>query len=259
MIIDSHIHVGPMARQYVRDYSVAALLARMDALEISHAVSTNTYALDETDLDFGAAYGSELCRQSGGRIRSYHYYDPRRPARSLALMERYQADPAYVGIKIHPSWTLTPADDESYRPAWEFAKAHDLPLLSHTWDLSATNPKQAYSFPSRFEPFVQAYPQVRFIIAHAGGRLGGIRAAAALAKRWDNVLLDIAGDIWPNGLLEYLAAQVGAERILYGSDYTMMDQQMMLGVVLGADLPTADKERILGGNARRVFRISDAV
>ena len=28
MIIDTHIHVGPMARQYVRDYSADALLRR---------------------------------------------------------------------------------------------------------------------------------------------------------------------------------------------------------------------------------------
>lgn len=255
MIIDSHIHVGPMARQYVRDYSITALLKRMDSLGIQQAISTNTYALDETDLAFGAAYGSQLYQETNGRILSYHYYHPGKQEQSLTLMEQYCADPAYVGIKIHPSWTLVPADDERYRPAWEFASAHHLPLLSHTWDLSPTNPKQAYAFPTRFQRFVQAYPDVQFIVAHSGGRPGGIRAAVELGKQFDNVLFDIAGDIWPNGFLEYLCCQVGADRVLFGSDYTMMDQQMMLGVVLGAKISTADKERILYQNAQRVFRL----
>ena len=197
--------------------------------------------------------GSRLYQESGGRILSYHYYDPRRQDLSLSLMEQYLEDPAYVGIKIHPSWTFTPADDESYRPVWEFAASHGLPLLSHTWDLSATNPKQAYSFPARFEKYVREYPGVAFIIAHSGGRPGGIRAAVELGRKYGNVLFDIAGDIWPNGFLEYVAGAVGAERILYGSDYTMMDQQMMLGVVLGSDLPEADLECILYRNAQRVF------
>lgn len=255
MIIDSHIHVGPMARQYVRDYSLSALLKRMDSLEITQAISTNTFALDEEDLEYGAAFGSRLYRESGGRILSYHYYHPGKQALSLHVMERYLDDPAYVGIKIHPSWTYTPADDESYRPVWEFAAHHQLPILSHTWDLSPTNPKQAFAFPSRFEPFVREYPDVQLILAHCGGRLNGIRAAVELGKAYPNVLFDIAGDIWPNGFLEYAASQVGTGRILYGSDYTMMDQQIMLGVVIGAGLPASEKEKILYANAKRVFRL----
>lgn len=256
MIIDSHIHVGPMARQYVRSYSLSTLLERMDRLDIAIAISTNTFSLDEVDLEYGAALGDRLCCESHGRILSYHYYDPRRMQQSLSVMERYLDHPAYVGIKLHPSWTMTAADDERYRPAWEFAAYHKLPILSHTWDCSPTNPKQAYAFPSRFEKFVSAYPEVHFIIAHSGGRRNGIQAAVALGRKYRNVLFDIAGDIWPNGFLEYVAAEAGADRILFGSDYTMMDQQIMLGVVMGAEIPIEDKEKILYQNAQRVFHLS---
>ncbi len=252
MIIDSHIHVGPMARQYVRDYSIEGLLAQMDRLGIDRSVSCNTYTLCEGDLEYGAEYGSRLYQETGGRILSYHYYTPKCQARSLNVMEKYVEDPAYVGIKIHPAFVMTPAEDESFRPVWEFAKAHGLPIISHTWDITS-NPKQIYAFPDRFERFIQEYPEVKFIMAHSGGRPGGIRAAAGLGKRYKNVMFDIAGDIWCNGALEYLVGEVGAERILYGSDYNMMDQQMMLGVVLGSKLSIKEKECILCSNAIRLF------
>lgn len=252
MIIDSHIHVGPMARQYVRDYSIEGLLARMDRLDIARSISCNTYTLCEVDLEYGAEYGSRLYQETGGRILSYHYYTPEHREKSLDVMEKYVEDPAYVGIKIHPAFVMIPAEDESFRPAWEFAKAHGLPIISHTWDITS-NPKQIYAFPDRFEKFIREYPEVKFIMAHSGGRPGGIRAAARLGKKYKNVLFDIAGDIWCNGTLEYLTEQVGAERILYGSDYNMMDQQMMLGVVLGSKLTAKEKECILCHNARRLF------
>ena len=137
MIIDSHIHVGPMARQYVRDYSIEGLLAQMDRLGIDRSVSCNTYTLCEGDLEYGAEYGSRLYQETGGRILSYHYYTPKCQARSLNVMEKYVEDPAYVGIKIHPAFVMTPAEDESFRPVWEFAKAHGLPIISHTWDITS--------------------------------------------------------------------------------------------------------------------------
>ena len=255
MIIDAHIHVGPMARQYVQDYSLETLLNKMDKLSIEQAISTNTYVLDHLDFAYGAQLGSDLYRRSSGRIRSYHYYHPGKQAQSLAAMDRYVDDPAYVGIKIHPSWAWTSADDERWRPVWEYAAAHKLPILAHTWDLSPTNPKQAYAFPARFEKFVREYPSVKLILAHSGGRCGGIRAAAALGQKYPNVYVDIAGDIWPNGFLEFIARAIGAERILFGSDYTMMDQELMLGVVVGASLSIPEKENILYNNAKALFRL----
>ena len=67
--------------------------------------------------------------------------------------------------------------------------------------------------------------------------------------------MDIAGDIWPNGFLEFMARAIGAERILFGSDYTMMDQELMLGVVVGASLSIPEKENILYNNAKALFRL----
>jgi predicted TIM-barrel fold metal-dependent hydrolase len=52
---------------------------------------------------------------------------------------------------------------------------------------------------------------------------------------------------------------VGApDRILYGSDWPLETIATAVGLVDGLDLPRPDRDAILGGNARRLFRLGDA-
>jgi len=253
MIIDVHCHVGHSPDQYVPDCSVETMLRTMDNLGIDIAIGCNTYCLTLMDFKGGTEFASRIYKESKGRLRNYFYYHPDYPEECLKIMSSFEGDPAFCGVKIHPALSYTDADDEKYRPVWEYASKHDLIIQSHTWDFSNYNPKQKYSYPLKFEKYVKEYSDVKLIIAHSGGRYGGIKAAAELGKRYSNVYFDTAGDIWVNGYIEYMVQNVGSDHIMYGSDYAMMDQRLMLGVVVGADIPLQDKENILCNTARKVF------
>lgn len=253
MIIDAHIHRGIMPAQYVYDTSLKTLLNTMDEIGISVAISSHCRSLVMGDMVDGTEISSKEYRESEGRIKSKFYYDPRKAEESIAVMERYQDDPAFCGIKIHPSWCWTSADDELYRPVWEYARKNGLPILSHSWDLSATNPKQIYSHPSRFEKYIAEYSDVKLVLAHSGGRYNAIKCACEIGKKYDNVYFDIAGDLYENGFIEYMVANVGSDRMMFGSDYSMMDQRTMLGVVMGAEITTQDRENILHNTAVKVY------
>lgn len=253
MIIDAHIHRGSMPPQPCRDLTLEDLLALMDRLGIQTAIGSHCLALYLGDMEAAGRIAEQEHATSGGRICAFHYYDPRRQALSLAVMERYAGHPAFRGIKIHPSFALTPAGSPAYRPAWEFAQKHRLPILTHSWDLSDQNPKQAFSYPPEFEGYVSTFPDVTLVLAHAGGRYNGVLQACALGRRHPNVCFDIAGDLYENGFLEYLVEQVGADRVMYGSDCPMMDPRTMLGVVLGAGLSEAERQKILHDTANRIY------
>jgi uncharacterized protein len=255
LIIDAHIHLGPIHQYYNYQLALSDLLEVMDRLHIQYAISSHTAALLHGDLNLGIEESLQAYESSGGRILSYHVYNPWMPDRCLKLMERYLDRAIFKGIKIHPSWHGVPADDERYEAVWQYAQDRQLVLLSHSWDMSVTNPIQRYSFPALFETHLARHPQVRFIFAHSGGRPNGIREAVRLGKMYGNVLFDIAGDIYHTGFVEYLDQSVGSDRILFGSDYSMMDPRQMLGVVLGAEIDPAAKARILGENAARLFDI----
>jgi hypothetical protein len=253
MIIDAHCHLGVSPRFLVPDASVATMLRLMDRLGIDRAIAAPLASLSG-QAEMGWQEGLDAHRESRGRIFLYTVFDPRLPDR-LEFVRRTLEERAVVGIKIHPAMHECSADDDRWRPVWELAAQRRFPILAHSWCISDYNPTQKYAQPALFARYVREFPQVALILGHSGGRYEGYMAAASLARAHAHVYLDLAGDSYSLGLVEYLVSQVGAERILYGSDLTWIDPRTQLGMILDADIAEADKAKILSENARRLFRL----
>jgi len=254
MIIDAHCHLGSWPQFHVPDASLATLLATMDRLGIERAIAAPLPMLCG-EWEMGWREGLRAHRESKGRILLYTVFDPHAPD-GLEFVRRTMAEPAAVGIKIHPAFHQCPADDHLWRPVWELAAEKRLPILAHSWCVSDYNPTQKYAQPDLFAKYVREFPGVPLILGHSGGRYEGHLAAAALARAHANVYLDLAGDSYALGLVEYLVEQVGAERILYGSDLTWIDPRTQLGMILDAEIATTDKAKILRHNAVRLFELT---
>lgn len=56
-----------------------------------------------------------------------------------------------------------------------------------------------------------------------------------------------------NGVIEHLARQMGADRVLFGTDASMRDPRPQLTWVVFTRLPEADKRKILGENFARIL------
>jgi len=56
-----------------------------------------------------------------------------------------------------------------------------------------------------------------------------------------------------NGLVEAWVREVGAERLIWGTDLPGADLLLTLAKVRDADLPPEDKSKILGGNAAKLL------
>jgi len=251
VIIDAHCHLGRSPQFRFPDTSVETTLKIMDRLGIERAICSHL-ALLYGNRELGLRESVEAHEKSGGRLLLYAVFNPTQP-QDLRFVERCLDTKGFVGIKIHPSIHECYPDDDRYDAVWQLAARRNVPILTHSWDISEQNPSQKFSFPSRFERFVAAYPQVPLILGHAGGRYRGHVAATELAGRYRNVFLDLAGDCYVLGLIEYLVARVGADRILFGSDLTWIDARTQIGMILDAEIEAAAKENILCQNARRLF------
>ncbi len=251
-IIDVHGHLGRMKEFFHSDVSVETILGMMDRLHVDMMLQTHMLLLLGDD-ERGVSESVEAFEQSGGRILSRLVYDPRQPERSLELIRENIDTEPFVGVKIHPSWHLCPADSEAYDPVWKYVSDKNITLVTHSWDVSPTNPAQVHSRVELFEKYLERYPDVTLILAHSGGLEPGIRKAAELARRYPNVYLDIAGDILFFGLIEFLVENAGADKVLYGSDLTMLDPRINLGRVLAARIDGESKRKILGLKAMWVF------
>lgn len=252
-IIDAHAHIGLPGMFFSPQSTAAELLRSMDRLSVRLAI----LAGDPITLAEGAGAGMSAlrraCEESEGRLRYLGVFDPRSSAECLSALKQAVAWPGFAGLKLHPSFHRTSADDPGYEPAWEFAAEHDLPILAHTWSVSDYNPAQRYATPERLEAYVRRFPRVRLILGHAGGRGSGRGEAVRMANAYANVFLDFAGDVYCCRLIETLAESVPPEKILYGSDFPWMDAGTQLTRVLLADVDDEVKNKILVDNATTAF------
>jgi predicted TIM-barrel fold metal-dependent hydrolase len=88
------------------------------------------------------------------------------------------------------------------------------------------------------------------VCVHTGGDWErGIR----IIRDAKNVSAEIAGSNPTAGFVEMAVRELGAERVIYGSDVGGRSFASQLGKVLGAKIPQSAKELILGGNLRRLL------
>jgi hypothetical protein len=80
------------------------------------------------------------------------------------------------------------------------------------------------------------------------------------AKWSDNYYLDLSGyGLFRHGMLRRAIDEMGADRILFGSDYPTCNPSMYIGGVLLDELISdEEKELIFSGNAKRLLGITDS-
>ncbi len=182
------------------------------------------------------------------RIVGFCYVSPAHIETSLAEMERCIAKGPMRGLK---SWVCRRCSDPSMDPLCEYAAELDVPLLQHTWD-KTVGQLEHESRPQDLAELAARHPQVKFLMAHCGGRWElGIDRVAHLP----NVLLELGGTDPERGMTEKAVAAVGAERVVFGSDADGRSFATQLAKVQGAAIPPQDKRLILGQNAARLLRL----
>jgi uncharacterized protein len=131
----------------------------------------------------------------------------------------------------------------------ERAASMKAPILQHTW-LKAGGNDEGESTPYDVVELAERHPGVQFVCVHTGGDWErGIR----IIRSTKNVCADIAGSNPTTGFVEMAVRELGAERVIYGSDVGGRSFASQLSKVLGARVPDSDKKLILGGNLRRLL------
>lgn len=134
-------------------------------------------------------------------------------------------------------------------PIVERAISMDLPILQHTW-LNSEGNGPGESTPYDVVELARRHPKARLICGHTGGNWElGIR----IIRHTKNVYADIAGSDPTSGFVEMAVRELGADRVLYGSDVGGRSFASQVAKVLGAEIPDEAKEMILGGNIRRLL------
>ncbi len=183
---------------------------------------------------------------SQGRALGFVYLNPKHTEASLKELDRCVRDGPMVGIKL---WVALRCHDARLDPIVRRAVELKIPVLQHTW-LKVTGNLPGESTPADLGLLARRHLQAQFIAAHVGGQWErGIRAL----RSTENVTAEICGSDPTAGMVEMAVRELGAERVMYGSDFPGRSFASQLAKVYGAEIPEEDKRLILSGNIRRML------
>ena len=250
MIWDLHCHLSGVPGR-TPDERMAGLIKFADRMGIERLCvfadhgPTPEEMREENDLIMRAV------RASHNRVFGYAYMNPYYVQACLDELNRCVRDGRMIGLKFQYD-TPRHANSPELDPIIERAGELQAVVMHHTWiQLPGNEEDVAESNPMELAELARRHPSVTIICGHTGGNWElGIRAICGVK----NLYADLCGSDPTSGYTEMAVRELGAERVMYGSDGAGRSFASQLGKVMGADIPDSTGRLILGGNLRRVLQ-----
>jgi len=190
------------------------------------------------------------------------------------------------GIEILSNINGISLDDESLYAFYSEVQKYNLPILIHPYNVAGADRMKNYYLANLignpldtalaaaniiFGGILDKFPNLRFILSHAGGVLPFIigrwdhgftvrkEAKKNIIQKPSNYLKNFYFDTitHSNTALEFLIEEVGADNVVMGTDFPfdMADDKPVKTVEQLKVVYESDKEKIIGRNAEKLFKI----
>jgi len=241
MIIDCHVHVGRGERLN-------------DVFQIDCTVERAEYLMDKAGVDksviFPVAYEdytgpnteiAEIARTNKKFIGFARLHNDMPNA--AAHLKHAVKELGLAGLKLGAV---------PNREIMDAALELKIPVLAHCGMGMA---------PIKYEGVAKSYPDVPLILAHLGFDQGWENMfayplqAIYLAKTYKNVYLDTSASIWIQYVIEQAVREVGADKIIFGSDGPWFYPSIMLACIRDLELSESDEAKILCDNIAGLLRL----
>jgi predicted TIM-barrel fold metal-dependent hydrolase len=162
-------------------------------------------------------------------------------------------------LKIHAAVDGVDLKNPRYQLLLQVSAEFGLPVVLHT---GALNIKPLYKNPSYgsaelFIPWIQTFPQTKFVLAHMN--FHHPHRAINIAEENPNVWLDTSWQ--PTEIIGEAVRRVGADRIVFGSDWPLFGQNISVGLsridecVKQGWMTDEDRIKILSTNSARLLNL----
>lgn len=165
---------------------------------------------------------------------------------------RFLKENGFPGIKLHPDYQDFYPNERRLYPVYERAEALGLIIAFHTGD-DIGHPRPGHSLPRLFAPVMKDFPRLTIIAAHFGGFMMWEQAFEFFAGK--NVYIDTSFtfDYIETDRLMRILKKHDSNRILMGSDSPWGSVAREIAWIRDSGMPADNKDRILGGNAAKLF------
>lgn len=277
MVIDALTHILPpsfperIAELRRRDRTMAALFARDGAKMATADDLIAAMAASGVDAAVAAGFGwtdADIAREANdyilesadrfpGRILPFCSVNPAWGAGAVAEMERCAAAGAAGLGELHfTTQGVRVPDGEGLAEAMDAARRLSLPVLLHGSEpVGHLYDGKGDTGPARLLAMAEAYPANVFIFAHWGGGLPFYALMPEVRAALRNVYFDSAATplLYAGNVFSVAAQAAGIDRILFASDYPLLNQAKV--VAQAREALGAQAHQALHANAARLFGI----
>ena len=262
MIWDLHCHISPGFSGRTPEERMAQMIRFADRMGIERmCVYMGMRIVVDPDPKELRQQNDEVLQALShwhDRAFGFVYLNPNHPEASLKELDRCVRDGPMVGVKL---WVACRCNDRKLDAIIERATELKAVIFQHTWFKTAP-PAQANenwtrlgagnapgeSSPRDLVELMKRHPKASIICGHTGGNWElGVRVVRELP----NVAVDLAGSDPTQGIAEMAVRELGAERVMYGSDIPGRSFASQLAKVHGANIPEAAKKLIFKENLKR--------
>ena len=279
MIIDFHAHVFPPRikknrQKYIDSDPCFAILYSEPKAKLA-TVDELIASMDKAGVDISVIVNigwitHELCVETNdyilesiarypNRLIGFCAVQPQSYEAALAEIERCARGGVRGVGEMRPDIQLFDfSDEEVMDPFVEALRKHNLIMLTHASEpVGHDYPGKGGITPDMLYPLITKFPDLPVVCAHWGGGLPFYALMPEVKQAMSNVFFDTAASpfLYSPQVYNQVVQLVGADRILFGSDYPLLKQSRLLDEVRSLDLPEETKNLILSGNAQKLLGI----
>jgi len=147
---------------------------------------------------------------------------------------------------------------EAMGPFVALLRKHNLILLTHSSEpVGHIYQGKGAATPELLYKFITSFPDLPMVCAHWGGGLPFYTLMPEVRQAMENVYFDTAASpfLYRPEIYRQVSRLIGADRILFGSDYPVITQHRLLDEIKNAGLTDEERDMILSVNARRLLGI----
>ncbi len=279
MIIDCHTHIFPdevrkdRARYAQKDLAfgeiygdekakmvgVEELIKSMDEAGVDKAVVCGFPWSDSALCVAGNNYILEGMRRFPERIIGFGCIQPNDGDEAIEEAERcISLGMKGIGELASYSAGIPVYDIDSLQPICEILEKAHLPMMFHSTEMVGhLYPGKSMTPLKSIYDFIRAFPGIRIILAHWGGGFFFYELMPEVAKAAEMTWYDTAASpfLYRRKIYSVAVAIVGADKILFGSDYPLIRPGRYMEEMEDSGLGEEERRKILGQNIQELLNL----
>ena len=156
------------------------------------------------------------------------------------IIQRYHIELGFPGLKTFTPAQVIDYDDPLFHTWYQFGNDHDLYLV--------LDPRGRENADTVVRRLAEKYPRLGIHLDHCGRGWDYTKWVVSLIKEYDNIWGQLNFTLVTNGVVEYMVEEVGADRVLFGTDAPMRDPRPQVSWLTFTRISEADKRKIFGEN-----------